>query len=104
MFAVSSLAVISSRATGKLIFVGIGEAPITLNPFAIIGGNKYIGGSIIAGSKDMKDMLQFAADHNVRPTIELVEVPFGANNEGKVVEALQKVKDNKVRFRMVLKY
>ena len=104
MLAVSYLFVISSLDTGKLIFVGIGEANIVVNPFGLIGGNKYIGGSIIAGSKDMKDMLQFAADHNVRPTIELVEVPFGANNEGKVVEALQKVKDNKVRFRMVLKY
>ena len=40
-------------------------------------------------------MLQFAADHDVRPMIEIL--PMSAVNEG-----IRKVKDNDVKFRVVL--
>jgi D-arabinose 1-dehydrogenase-like Zn-dependent alcohol dehydrogenase len=61
----------------------------------LIGGQKAIVGSAIGGRPMMKEMLQFAAEHDVRPRIETL--PMDEVNEG-----VSKVENNEVRYRVVL--
>jgi D-arabinose 1-dehydrogenase-like Zn-dependent alcohol dehydrogenase len=43
----------------------------------------------------MRDMLSFAQEHSITPKVELMPMT-------KVNEAIQKVKENKARYRIVL--
>ena len=43
----------------------------------------------------MKEMLLFSQEHGIRPEVELMPM-------AKVNEAIQKVKENKARYRIVL--
>jgi uncharacterized zinc-type alcohol dehydrogenase-like protein len=92
------------RRQCKLVMLGLGGEDLKVNPFALGGGNHFIGGSSIAGSVEMAKMLQFAADHDVRPIIEVVKAPFQSNSEEVVRDALKRVRDGKPRFRLVLDY
>lgn len=62
----------------------------------IVFGQKGVVGSYVAGSKDTMEMLHFASINNIRPTIEVW--PFD-----KINEAMQRVSQNKARYRIVLK-
>lgn len=93
------------KKKGTLCYVGLGNEPVSMSPFAIAGGgNKRVVGSFIGGSVDMVNMLKFSAENDVMPMIEVVDVPFGSGNAGKVTAAVEKVVKNKARFRMVLDY
>lgn len=41
-----------------------------INAFALIAGNVKIGGSGIGSPAEIREMLQFAADKNIRPWVE----------------------------------
>ena len=62
----------------------------------VVGGYQVIG-SAGAHSQSMKEMLRFAAKHNVRPTIE----KYPMTKEG-VEEAMSKLRAGTVRYRGVL--
>ncbi|CAG8593367.1 15403_t:CDS:2 [Acaulospora colombiana] len=79
---------------GTLILLGLPEVPIQFSPFALMRFIK-IEGSLIGGRQDIKDMLEFAAKHDVRPWVQ--RVPMKNINEG-----VQIVLDGKARYRMVL--
>ncbi|KAJ9063431.1 hypothetical protein DSO57_1000024 [Entomophthora muscae] len=81
---------------GKIILVGLGEEPLQIIPFALVSKDISVIGSIIGSIKDMKYTLEFAAKHNIRPTIE--EMPMDQVNE-----AVKRVRSGKVRYRMILK-
>lgn len=80
---------------GTLCLVGAPREAIVLPPSVLIGGQKRIAGSSIGGSKAMREMLQFAATHGVRPRVQTL--PMGQCNLG-----VAKVKKNQARFRIVL--
>ena len=55
-----------------------------------------VAGSNIGGSENMKEMLQFVADNpECQPLVETMPME-------KINEAMEKVKNNEVRFRMVV--
>jgi uncharacterized zinc-type alcohol dehydrogenase-like protein len=89
---------------GRLVMLGVGDKPLSVNPFALVAGNKSIHGSLVGGSEDMVQMLNFSAEHKVFPTIEVVDCPFGQGNADKVTAAVDKVVKNQARFRMVMDY
>lgn len=64
--------------------------------FTLIPKNAGIVGSGIGSRKEINEMLQFAADHDVKPWIEILPVEQAG-------EAWQKVRANKMKYRMVLK-
>jgi len=54
-----------------------------------------MGGAYIGNRVTMRHMLTFAHDHGMVPEVELM--PMSQINEG-----IQRVKDNKARYRLVL--
>jgi alcohol/geraniol dehydrogenase (NADP+) len=83
------------RPTGKLCFVGVPPSPISLPAFPLISGMRSVCGSPIGSPRQLVEMLDVAARHNVKAQTELFPM-------SKANEALEKVKKNKVRYRAVL--
>ena len=68
----------------------------TLRHFTLYLFQQIIAGSNIGGSENIKEMLQFVADHpECQPLIETMPME-------KINDAIEKVRNNQVRFRMVV--
>ncbi len=80
---------------GTLAFVGVPDAPLTLPLFPLLLKRRRVMGSPIGGRAIMMEMLSVAAQHKIEPIVEVF--PFEQANE-----AIQKVRDNKIRYRAVL--
>jgi len=80
---------------GKLCFVGVAPKPIQIPVFSLIGGRKSVCGSPIGGRKDIRRMLDFAAKGGIRAKTEALPL-------ARVNEAIEKVRRNQARYRMVL--
>jgi alcohol dehydrogenase (NADP+) len=81
---------------GKLVLLAVPEEPISLRASSLIMRELTMTGSLIGTRKVIKAMLEFAAQHNVKPWIE--EMPMSQVNQ-----ALKRVRSGKVRYRIVLK-
>lgn len=77
-------------------FCGIPAEDVKFNVMPMVFGRMSISGNPVGGSGDTKLMLQFAAEHDIKPIIEVF--PHSQANE-----AIQKVRDGSIRFRAVLK-
>lgn len=83
------------RPYGKICIVGASSNPIDIPPAALIGNRIGIVGSNIGAPSEIRDMLAFAARHNIVAKTEMMKM-------GDVNAALDKVRANKVRYRIVL--
>lgn len=83
------------RPNGQLCIVGAIPDDMMIPAGALISGQKSIRGGSIGSRATMTEMLAFAAHHGVVAQTETMPMH-------KVNEALQKVRDNKARYRMVL--
>jgi alcohol/geraniol dehydrogenase (NADP+) len=84
------------KPNGKLCFVGLPAGAITLNPFSLIFGQASVCGSVIGGRPAIREMLEFAARHGITAQTEVM--PMSAVNQ-----AIARLKENKVHYRIVLK-
>ena len=75
--------------------VALPEDRVSLAPNVFTGSRVHVCGSSIGNVEEIKDMLAFASKHDVRPWIELL--PMSEVNEG-----IRKVKENDVKYRVVL--
>lgn len=90
------LLVTSLLYRGVLCFVGAVPADIKISCFgALIPKQIRLVGSMIGGRARIAEMLQFAALHDIKAVVEVVPM-------AEAEAALQKVRDNKARYRMVL--
>lgn len=80
---------------GTLCIVGAASGQVQVAPMSLIVGQKSVRGSVIGGRSIMRQMLDFAARHKIRAQVEVVPMT-------QVNTALDKVKRNKARYRMVL--
>jgi D-arabinose 1-dehydrogenase-like Zn-dependent alcohol dehydrogenase len=84
------------KQDGALVQVGAPEdGQFPVKAFNLIQGRKRLGGSMIGSPSDIREMLQLAADKNIRPWIQ----------ERSMKDANQAVIDmneGKARFRYVL--
>jgi uncharacterized zinc-type alcohol dehydrogenase-like protein len=85
----------SLRPKGTLCVVGVPPSPIAVQAFSLIGGQRSLSGSPSGSPRDLYEMLDVAARHNVKAITE--RFPMAKANE-----ALVKVKKNLVRYRAVL--
>lgn len=86
------------KVGAKIVSVGLPDAPWEgLHPMAMASNASSIGTTHIGSKKEANEMLKLAAEKGVRPVIDQV-LPM--KEAGKAVEA---VKNNKVRYRFVLK-
>jgi len=83
------------RPKGTLVILGASPSPLQIAGFSLIGGQKAIAGSPTGSPRDLHEMLDVAARHNVKAITESFKMK-DAN------EAVKRVKNNKVRYRAVL--
>ncbi len=83
------------RVDGTMVCVGAPSAPDQVHAFSLIGGRRSLAGSAIGGMPDTQEMLDFCAEHGVRPAIELI----GAEA---VDGAYDRVVGSEVRYRFVI--
>ena len=83
----------SLKKRGKLVMLGFPD--IELNSTNLVAHELSITGSLIGNPSIMRAMLSFAQEHNIKPMVELMPM-------SQVNSALQKVKENKARYRIVL--
>ncbi|MCX5973543.1 MAG: NAD(P)-dependent alcohol dehydrogenase [Coprothermobacterota bacterium] len=81
------------RKTGKLILLGFHN--VALNSTDLVAHQLSITGSFLGNRATMQEMLSFAQVHRIVPTVELMPMT-------QVNEAIQKVKENRARYRIVL--
>lgn len=80
---------------GTLTFVGVPDKPLEVPMFPLLMKRRRIMASPIGGRAIMRDMLRVCDRHGVQAVIEEFAM-------SRVNDALQKVRDNKVRYRAVL--
>ncbi|MBS1799028.1 MAG: NAD(P)-dependent alcohol dehydrogenase [Acidobacteria bacterium] len=83
------------RPKGTLCVVGVPPSGIQVQAFPLIAGQRAISGSPTGSPRDLHEMLDVAARHNVKAITERFAM-------AKANDAVAKVKKNQVRYRAVL--
>lgn len=81
------------RLDGTLCLVGLPEVPLPVSPFALITNRRSLAGSMIGGTTETQEMLDYCAEHNIVSDIELVSIESLAESYERVVKS-----DVKYRF------
>ncbi|MEW6411980.1 MAG: NAD(P)-dependent alcohol dehydrogenase [Candidatus Zixiibacteriota bacterium] len=84
------------KPKGKLCIVGAVTNPMIIPAFSLILQQKSVVGSPIGGRMAIREMLQLAARHNIKAMTEVVPM-------SEVNKALDRTRQGKARYRMVLK-
>jgi uncharacterized zinc-type alcohol dehydrogenase-like protein len=85
--------IMTLKRRGRLVVVGFPQ--ITLDAMEVVVRELSITGSLLGSRAEMREMLDFAHAHAIKPAVELM--PMSAVNE-----AIQRLRDNRVRYRVVL--
>jgi alcohol dehydrogenase (NADP+) len=80
---------------GTLVELGIPEHPMPVPAFPLALARRSLSGSNIGGIAETQEMLNFCAEHNVTPEIEVIEADY-------VNEAYERVLASDVRYRFVI--
>jgi len=83
------------KTDGTLVELGMPENPMTVPAGALIFGRRSISGSLIGGIPQTQEMLDFCAEHDVTPEIEVIDASY-------VNEAYERVLASDVRYRFVI--
>lgn len=83
------------KTHGVFVDVGMPEKPSTVYLPVLTGKNRVLAGSNIGGIAETQEMLDFCAEHDVRPQIEVI-------SGDDITEAYDKVVGAKVRYRYVI--
>ncbi|GEQ71118.1 hypothetical protein JCM33374_g4799 [Metschnikowia sp. JCM 33374] len=88
------------RPRGKMIFITAPPADegLSLPPFTLLMNNLSVQGSAIGPVDEIQYMLEFAAEHNIKPWVETVDI--SEENLGKTWKRADEG-DVKFRFTMV---
>jgi alcohol dehydrogenase (NADP+) len=80
---------------GTLVELGIPEHPMEVPAFAVALMRRSLAGSNIGGIAETQEMLDFCAEHDVTPEIEVINADY-------VNEAYERVLASDVRYRFVI--
>ncbi|KML08330.1 NAD(P)-dependent alcohol dehydrogenase [Rossellomorea marisflavi] len=80
---------------GTLVNVGAPGEPMSLNVMSLIGHRRSFAGSMIGGIQETQEMLNFCAEHNIAPKIELISAD-------QIDEAYKRVLASDVKYRFVI--
>ena len=73
----------------------VGGTPVDIHSMNLIVGRKNIAGSLIGGIKETQEMLDFCAEHNIVPNVEMI-------NMQDINEAYTRVMSGDVKYRFVI--
>lgn len=80
---------------GKLLVVGLpGEEP-KVNPFELIKNRRSVIGSMIGGTKETQEMLDFCAEKNIVADVEVIAMNY-------INTAYERMLKNDVKYRFVI--
>ncbi len=80
---------------GKLLVVGLPKDNPKVNPFALIKNRRSITGSMIGGTKETQEMLDFCAEKNITADVEVIKMQD-------INEAFERMIKNDVKYRFVI--
>lgn len=80
---------------GSLVNVGAPAEPLAVNVFSLIGHRRSFAGSMIGGIRETQEMLDFCAEHNIVPNIEVISAD-------QIDEAYDRVLASDVKYRFVI--
>src|ERR1700727_1605143 len=80
---------------GTLVELGIPEHPMEVGAFPLALARRSLSGSNIGGIAETQEMLNFCAEHDVTPEIEVIAADY-------VNEAYERVLASDVRYRFVI--
>ena len=80
---------------GTLVELGIPEHPMEVPAFPLALARRSLSGSNIGGIAETQEMLNFCAEHDVTPDIEVIDADY-------VNEAYERVLASDVRYRFVI--
>ncbi len=83
------------KLDGTLVVVGAPDKPLEIHPFPLIIKRRSYSGSVIGSIKETQEMLDFCAQHNITPEIEVIDPSY-------VNEAYERVLKSDVRYRFVM--
>jgi alcohol dehydrogenase (NADP+) len=80
---------------GKMLVVGLPSEHPKSSPFALIKNRRSITGSMIGGTKETQEMLDYCAEKNIVADVEVISVH-------QINEAYERMIRNDVRYRFVI--
>jgi uncharacterized zinc-type alcohol dehydrogenase-like protein len=80
---------------GVLVFVGISGQPYPVNAFDLLNQRRMIAGSTIGSVAELQKMLDFAAQHGVEASVEVIPA-------ADINAAYERVVNSDVRYRFVI--
>jgi len=80
---------------GKLLIVGLPKDNPKVNPFALLKNRRSIIGSMIGGTKETQEMLNFCAEKNITADVEVIKMQD-------INEAFERMLKNDVKYRFVI--
>lgn len=83
------------KMDGAMVYVGLAAEPQSFHVFSLFAGEKIITASNVGGLPMTQEMLNFAAEHDVAPKIEMISIDD-------VPEAYKKILNSDVRYRFVI--
>jgi uncharacterized zinc-type alcohol dehydrogenase-like protein len=78
-----------------MLVVGLPSEDPGVSPFALIKNRRSIIGSMIGGTKETQDMLDYCAEKNIVSDVEVIPIQ-------KINEAYERMLRNDVRYRFVI--
>jgi uncharacterized zinc-type alcohol dehydrogenase-like protein len=83
------------KLDGTLVELGMPEKPMSVPAGALVFGRRNLTGSLIGGIRETQEMLDFCAEHGVRPEIEVITPDY-------INTAYERVLASDVRYRFVI--
>lgn len=83
------------KTGGRIVVVAAPETPLKFSCFGMLMKRAHISGSAVGSKWEVAAALEFAAKHGVKPVIEKFPISQAS-------DAIQKVRQNSIRFRAVL--
>lgn len=80
---------------GKLLVVGLPSEDPKVNPFELIKNRRSIIGSMIGGTKETQEMLDFCAEKNIVADVEVIPMQY-------INDAYERMLKNDVKYRFVI--
>jgi len=83
------------RLDGTMVNVGAPPQPLPVSVFALMGNRRSYAASGIGSIDETQEMLDFCAEHNIAPEVELINADY-------INEAYERVLKSDVRYRFVI--
>jgi uncharacterized zinc-type alcohol dehydrogenase-like protein len=80
---------------GRMMIVGLPAKDPALSPFALLKNRRSITGSMIGGTRETQEMLDYCAEHNITSDVEVIPA-------AKINDAYERMLRNDVRYRFVI--